>query len=202
LIIDKKWAKNVKANERMAIIRHVNYRDRVKKKRSNLRVRGHLITPKTVGRWAKQARDEQWLGDASSPSRMLSNHCFRIGIMLTGPALPSCISLYTNSISSSPKATAAEPVLFQPAPTDRALRSILNYAQDQRIQLEAPDSGIIFNDLQTILSYLHSPNKNNCIGVLCYCDTKNRIIEEHVTRTRNIMNICHGIHLAREWEGM
>lgn len=123
--------------------------------------------------------------------------------MLINTALPSCISLYTNSICGSPKATASEPFQFQPTDIlERALRSILNYAQDKRIQLEAQDSRLILNDLQTILTCLNSPDTSRLGRQWCTCGAEDRIIEEQVTRTRNIINICDEMYLIREWEGM
>ena len=124
---------------------------------------------------------------------------------LISTALPSCISIYTNSVSGAPESTSAEvfdsqPLDVAPLPVgdklDNAVHNILLYAQDPRRQLERKEIRSIFNDFQIILSKL------------CLCEAKvmediwGCNVETDIMGVRNLMNLAHNLTVVKEWDGM
>ena len=119
--------------------------------------------------------------------------------------MPSCISIYTNSVSGAPEPTSAElfdsqPLDVAPLPVgdklDDAVHNILLYAQDPRRQLESKEIRSIFNDFQIILSKI------------CFCKAKvmediwGSNVETDIMGVRNLMNLAHNLTVIKEWDGM
>ena len=119
--------------------------------------------------------------------------------------MPSCISIYTNSVSGAPEPTSAEifdsqPLDVAPLPVgdklDDALHNILLYAQDPRRHLERKEIRSIYNDFQIILSKL------------CLCKAKvmediwGSNVETDIMGVRNLMNLAHNLTVSKEWDGM
>ena len=119
--------------------------------------------------------------------------------------MPSCISIYTNSVSGAPEPTSAElfdsqPLDVAPLPVgdklDDAVHNILLYAQDPRRHLERKEIRSIYNDFQIILSEL------------CLCEAKvmediwGCNVETDIMGVRNLMNLAHNLTVIKEWDGM
>jgi hypothetical protein len=74
-----KLERNVKSNERKAIIRHVHHRTVLAgKKASHVRVRGHKIDPEKLSRWMKESDIDQPCMPTCPSSRELALVLFLI----------------------------------------------------------------------------------------------------------------------------
>lgn len=202
-----KLERNVKSNERKAVIRHIQYRtNKAGKKTSHVRVRGHKIDPEKLSRWMKEGVMDQPRTPTSPSSRELVLAFFLIArwFVLIVIALPSSISIYTNSPCTSPTPMPSSFVEYQvpdigsmsPGNTKSdIIQRILKYAYLPKEILESQESRVILNDLQHILSFNDAPGKS-------HHDAWDLRLEGDIMRVRNLMNIAHRLTVSREWEGM
>ena len=124
--------------------------------------------------------------------------------MLIVIALPSSISIYTNSPCTSPKPMPSSLVEYQVPDIasmsqgnkkSDIIQRILKYAYLPKQILESQESRFILNDLQHILSFNDIPGKS-------HHDIWNLPLEGDILRLRNLMNMAHGLTVSREWNGM
>jgi hypothetical protein len=204
-----KLERNVRAKERTAVVRHVQHRKIVVgKTKSRVRVRGHKINMEKLSRWIKEAIKNQSSLPARPPSRKskkLILISFAERIMLISTALPSCISIYTNSICGSPRLSSSCLIGYQQPgitpiyiddSTNDVMERILRYAQDSRHHLESQKSRSILNDFQTILSDICISTASPLSG------TRGVRLERDIVKVRNLMNLAHELTVMREWDGM
>jgi hypothetical protein len=199
-----KLERNVKEPERKAVVRHVQYRAHaVRKKNSHVRVRGHEINPEKLFRWMKEVVIDQPSIFAEPPSRE-SILVIALFIVLIIIALPSCISICTNSPSGSPKLMSSTLLEYQPARigsmspsniSSAVMQRLLKYAQVPKHIIESQEARAVFNDLQLILS-CDRPAREEYHG-----DAWNPIVEEDIIRVRNLMNTTQGLTVDWEWNG-
>ena len=118
--------------------------------------------------------------------------------------MPSCISIYTDSVSGAPEPTSVElfdsqPLDVAPLPVgdklDDVVHNILLYAQDPRRELERKEIRSIFNDFQIILSKV-------CCEAKVMEDIWGGNVETDIMGVRNLMNLAHNLTVIKEWDGM
>jgi hypothetical protein len=119
-------------------------------------------------------------------------------------ALPSYISIYTNSPPGSPKPMPYFLSNYQLLGSgsmntsdtqSSVIQRLLKYAQVQTLEIEPQESRAIFNDLQNVLCSNHTAHKD-----ICY-NAWNPDAENDIIRVRNMMNLAQRLTVNREWEG-
>jgi hypothetical protein len=71
---------------------------------------------------------------------------------------------------------------------------LLKYAQSPKNMIESQEARAVFNDLQLILSH-------DCIAGKRSDDDWNPIVKEHITQTRNLMNVTQALLINGELKG-
>lgn len=199
-----KLERNVKLNERKAILRVVRYRERTGKK-SHIRVRGHKISQKRLLRWFKEGINDHPFVITDSPSRKSFSSCISLTlhIILMTIAIPSSMSIYTSSQPASPKSTLPTVLEYQELDTRcinsgdmpiSSLQRILAYAHGPRNILEYREARAIFNDIQAILGHINIAFSNHEVD-----HWNSAVKEEHITQVRNWMNLASELAINREW---
>src|SRR5947209_16246960 len=100
-----KLERNVKANERMTIVKHIQHRKyAVGKESRHVQVRGHVITAEKLSRWMKEnANNPPSLTGPLSRESILNAPFTILLVILNVIAIPSGISIRTNSTPGSPQ---------------------------------------------------------------------------------------------------
>jgi hypothetical protein len=119
-------------------------------------------------------------------------------------ALPSYISIYTESPPGSPKPMPTCLLEYQ-LPGSGSLtvsdmqspviQRLLKYAQVPTHTIESQESRAIFNDLQHILRSNPIPGGRFCLGAW------NPIVENDIIQVRNLMNLTQMLIVNRDSEG-
>jgi hypothetical protein len=199
-----KLEKNVKAKERKAVVKHIQYRTHaVGKKTSHVRIRGHEINQEKLFRWAKENLIDQPSISANLPSREPFCNAFRITLIAI--ALPSCISIYTNSACETLK--QASPVILKHQRlvnglttatdmTSTLMQRLLKYAQSPKHMIESQEARAVFNDLQLILRNDYTAGKR------WNEDHWNHSVKEDIIQVRNLMNLTQALLVSDELKGM
>lgn len=199
-----KIERNAKSNDRKAVVKHIQHRAHaVGKKRSHVRIRGHKINQDKLFRWAKENLMDKPSACPTPPSRGSFYKAFHI--ILTIIALPSYISIYTNSVCETQE--QASPVMFghqslvngfttASDTTSTLVQRLLQYAQRSNYTIEAQDAHALFNDLQTILGSEYTAGKRE------NDDQWNPSMNEDIVQIRNLMNVTEAILMSGELKGM
>ncbi|KAE8452639.1 hypothetical protein EG329_013898 [Mollisiaceae sp. DMI_Dod_QoI] len=183
-----KLERNVKANERKAVVKRIQNRTHaVGKKSSHVRIRGHKINQEKLTRWLKE-----------NPMDLPS-------ISATPPSpLPSCISIYTNSICGTLKqaslANLEHQRLVNRFMTASHMEStlaerLLKYAPSPKHVIESQEARAVFNDLQLILSNDYTLEKRRG-------QNWNPSVKEDIIQVRNLMNVTQGLFVSSELKGI
>jgi hypothetical protein len=126
--------------------------------------------------------------------------CKALAIVLIIIALPSSISIYTNSTCVSPKlgSSALSEYQVQSLPSmspkdmeSTVMRRLLKYARVPKHTIESQEARAIFNDLQLILSC--GPNSST----KHHDDAWNPTVEEDIIGVRNLMNMTQELTLNK-----
>jgi len=199
-----KIERNVKSKERKVVVKHIQHRAHaVGKKSSHVRIRGHQINQEKLFRWAKENLIDQPSMSATPPSS--ESFCDTCRITLIVIALPSCISIYTNSAREPLKEaslfsfehrrlaneyTAATDIINTP------IQRLLKYAQSPKHMKGSQEARAVFNDLQLILSNDYTAGKR------WNEDHWNPNVKEDIVQVRNLMNLTPGLLVSGELKGM
>lgn len=196
--------RNVKAQERKAIIKHINHRTHaLGKKNSRVRIREHKMTQEKLYRWAKENLLDQPSISTAPPSREYLYKAFRATLIIL--ALPSCISIYTNSVYEAMKQASPLDSKHQRLAsgftnvsdmTSTLAQRLLKYAQSPKQMIESQETRAVFNDLQLILSHDYTSGKR--------CDEHhwNCAVKEDIIQVRNLMNVTQALLVSDELKGM
>ena len=195
--------KNGKTEERKAVAKHIQYRAHAAgKKSSHVRIRGHKINQERLSRWVKENLMDKPSAYPTPPSR--GSFCQSFHITLIIIALPTCISIYTNSVCEALK--QALPVMserqklvnrFTTASymTSTLIERLVQYAQNQSYMIESQDARALFNDLQILLGSEYTGGKRENENGWNPC------IEEGIVQIRNLMNVTDAIAMGGELKG-
>lgn len=205
-----KLERNVKANERRTIIKHIQHRKyAVGKESRHVQVRGHKITAEKLSRWMKENANNP-LSLAGSLSReSMANARFRIVfVILNVIAIPSGISIHTNSTPGSPTLMSYAFSEHQQRGIGSVSQSDLATAVIQRILahipkpiIEVQEAAAVFNDLKLILGCKPlKPRTRKIMTNELWCSWYPGF-KKDVRRLRNSMNVPHRIVVNKEASG-
>ena len=189
--------RNVKAKERRAVVRHIQRRANVAGKRSSLiRVRGHKVNQSKLSRWMKESLIDGVSESSASTSRLSHNCVVMTGLIAI--ALPSCISIYTNSVYERIEQTSSDGNGSMTTIDTKStlLQRILQYAsQDANYIIASQDARLLFNDLQVILGsdFTEGTRDNE--------ESMSSRMKEDIITIRNVMNVTEYILVSRSLRG-
>jgi hypothetical protein len=196
--------RNVPAQKRTAIIRHIIYRDYHHGKKSRVRYRGHEKDLATLSRWLKAEGMKCQPELTATPSRkfdsMLPTFVY---LVLINTALPSGISIDTISragrskISDIPAVQAPDVnSLKESSITNPFIETLTKYAHSTNRVLTSQEAGAIFNEVQHMLG-----NRDSALHIRDEDYQWNPVVEKDIIKVRNTMNVSQRLAFSGSVNG-